>query len=93
MSDMRQACSRLPLPLLKGKEVMTKEHDLAWALERAKGFDPNKGLMPYQEGMRAMAAEIARLRADFARIYQATIDNPEKLTIGDIARIAKGNAT
>jgi len=37
-------------------------------------------------------AEIARLKADFGRIYQSTIDNPEKLTISDIARIAKGNA-
>jgi hypothetical protein len=37
--------------------------------------------------------ELQRLRGEFARIYQATIDNPEELTIGDIAKIAKENAT
>lgn len=73
---------------------MTTEHNLKWALERVKTFDPSwKGLMPYQSGMLALNAEITRLRGDFARIYQATIDNPEKLTIADIARIAAGNAT
>jgi hypothetical protein len=41
---------------------------------------------------RYLRDEIKRLRSDFSRIYQATIDNPEKLTIGDIAMIAKENA-
>jgi hypothetical protein len=44
------------------------EHNLEWALERVKGFDPGKGLMPYQKGMIAMAHEIERLRAELASI-------------------------
>lgn len=40
------------------------EHNLEWALERVKKFEPGKGLMPYQEGMIAMAHEIRLLRAD-----------------------------
>ena len=42
--------------------TVSSKHDLSWALERVKSFDPSKGLMPYQEGMIAMAAEIERLR-------------------------------
>lgn len=45
----------------------TSEQDLAWALERVKTFDPYKGLMPYQRGMLAMAAEIERLRNALAQ--------------------------
>lgn len=34
------------------------------------------------------AAEIEQLQARLNRIYEATMDNPEKLTIGDVAEIA-----
>lgn len=48
-------------------EALTSEQDLTWALERVKTFTPSKGLMPYQRGMLAMAAEIERLRNALAQ--------------------------
>lgn len=36
------------------------------------------------------AAEIEQLQARLKRVYEAMVDNPEKLTIGDVAEIAKG---
>jgi hypothetical protein len=39
------------------------DHNLQWALDRVKTYDPSKGLMPYQKAMIAMTREIERLRA------------------------------
>lgn len=36
-----------------------------------------------------LKAENGRLQGRLKRIYDATLDNPEKLTISDVARIAK----
>jgi hypothetical protein len=55
----------------------SKHDDLSWALERVKLFDPSKGLMPYQEGMIAMAAEIERLRNALAQSVETVSSEVE----------------
>jgi hypothetical protein len=60
----------------------TSKHDLAWALERVKAFDPTKGLMPYQEGMMVLVAEIERLRNALAQSVETvrSLMRPDETT-------------
>jgi ribosome-binding protein aMBF1 (putative translation factor) len=74
------------------KEVQT-EKDVVKRIEEMRYPPHDEASDCWAELAVEAAREIGRLRGDFGRIYQATIDNPEKLTIGDIARIAKENAT
>ena len=64
-------------------QPLSSKHNLEWALERVKTFDPSKGLMPYQAGMIALSAEVERLRNALSQSVETvrSLMRPDETTL------------